>query len=499
MSSTTTGSATGAGPLTIAAGGILTGNGIVTPGAGNVVTVASGGKIVGPASGSTLRVNGVTAINNGGLVQSSAGTLILAGATSLNSGGNLTVGSGQLITASGGLTLAGGLSTFTVTSAGTVSPFVNVLGGGTSSLTVTGGNTISMLLSGNPNTQVGSTTTYDLFNYAGTDLAPTASGGTLTFSGGTLAVSSPATGGLPQADQLTLVDIAGSAGNANMIELMVTVPGPLTWTGATNGNWDSATTNWAASSPVAPTQYVDGSTVTFADTNPINSAPITNSNIAITLAQVNPASIIFTNGAVNYSFSGGSIGGASGGVTLNGTGSVTLNNSNTFVGAVAINAGQLILGNGTAVGNSAGVTVASGAALAFNNTTGNPMTFSTPAAGTGTIPLSLGGAGLAASPAGALDSIAGNNTFNGAITLTAATTINSASAASGDGLTLGAIATTASNFGLTFTGAGNTSVSGVISGGGGLTMAGAGTLTLSAANTFTGGVQVNSGGTVLAE
>ena len=497
MSSTTTGSASGAGSVTIASGGLLTGNGIITPGTGNSMTVGSGGSIVGPASGSTLRVNGPTAINNGGLVQSSAGTLIFAGATTLNSGGSLAVGTGQLITASGSLTLAGGLSTFTVTSAATSSPFVNVLGGGASSLTVTGSNTISMLLSGNPNTQVGSTTTYDLFNYAGADLAPSRSGGTLSFAGGTLAVSSPASGGLPPADQLTLVDIAGSGGNPNMIELMVTVPGPLTWTGATNGNWDSATTNWAASSPVAPTQYVDGSTVTFADKNPITNANVVNSNITITPAQVNPASIIFTNSAVNYSFSGGSIGGASGGVTLNGTGSVTLNNNNTFIGAVAVNAGQLILGQAAALGNTPSVTVASGAGLVLNNTSGNSRTFSTPAAGSGTIPLSLGGAGVAASPAGALESLAGNNTYNGAITLTAPTTINSASAALGDGLTLGGtISTTAGNFGLTFTGAGNTTTSGAISGGGGLTMAGAGTLNLSGANTFTGAVQVNSGGTL---
>ena len=132
------------------------------------------------------------------------------------------------------MTLAGGGSTFTVTSAATTSPFVNISGGaGPTSLGVTGSNTISILLSGNPNTTVGSTTTYDLYNYTGTDLAPTAAGSMLTFAGGgTLTVGTPLTGGLPQADQLILVDIPGTGGNPNQIQLQVTVPGPITWTGA---------------------------------------------------------------------------------------------------------------------------------------------------------------------------------------------------------------------------------------------------------------------------
>ena len=39
---------------------------------------------------------------------------------------------------------------------------------------MTGSNAISILLSGNFNNPIFSTTTYDLFNYTGTDLAPTA-------------------------------------------------------------------------------------------------------------------------------------------------------------------------------------------------------------------------------------------------------------------------------------------------------------------------------------
>ena len=126
MASTTSGSGTGTGAVTIASGGTLTGNGIITPSAGNSITVASGGTILAPGSGGTLRVNGTAAIN--GTAQSAAGSLIFAGPTTVNSGGNLSVGVGQQIAATGGLTLASGGSTFTVTNTVTTSPFVNVSG-----------------------------------------------------------------------------------------------------------------------------------------------------------------------------------------------------------------------------------------------------------------------------------------------------------------------------------------------------------------------------------
>ena len=89
-----------------------------------------------------------------------------------------------------------------------------------------------------------------------------------------------------------------------------------------------------------------------------------------------------------------------------------------------------------------------------------------------------------------LRNISGNNSWSGALTLGAASTIASDSGT----LTLsGTIAN--GGFLATFAGAGDVAASGVISGAGALTKSGAGKLTLSGANTF-GGVLTVSAGTV---
>ena len=100
--------------------------------------------------------------------------------------------------------------------------------------------------------------------------------------------------------------------------------------------------------------------------------------------------------------------------------------------------------------------------------------------------LTLNGGGVAND--GAVRNISGNNLWSGAVTLGSASTIASDSST----LTLsGTIAN--GGFTSTFGGAGDVTVSGVISGTGGLTKSGAGTLTLSVANTFTGALNVSAG------
>ncbi len=468
------------GVITISSGGTVAGGSLTTNGAitgqgaiSSAIAVASGGAIRAPTSG-TLLVNGPVQVNSGGQVQSGAGAVALGAGVTINTGGSMTVGLQQQITATGGLTFAGGSASLTVPGTGTTAPSINISQSGVGAiLTVSGSNSISVPGVGSTG-QVGSTITYDLLNYTGTDLAPVPSGTTLTFTnggGGTLtAIGAPPTG-------WSLVDVPGSP---NQIELLVRIPGSETWTGANNGNWDTTTPNWAANSPLVAATYVDGSNVTFADKNPLTNGNITHSNVAIVAAQVGPASITFTNtgaaaGGVDYTFSGGPIGGASSGITLNGTGSVTLNNSNTFAGTVTVNAGQLILGNAGALGNSNGVTVASGSALVLNGASGSSMTFGSRAAGSGSIGLSLAGGGLAAAPAGALLSAAGNNTYSGPLTLTGPTTINSASNTAGDGLTL----------------------AGPISGSAALTKIGPGPLTLTGNSSgYTGAVTISAGSLV---
>ena len=198
-----------------------------------------------------------------------------------------------------------------------------------------------------------------------------------------------------------------------------------------------------------------------------------------------PPSVVFNNtNSVPYTFTdaSGSTLGISGSAAIikNGAGSVTFLGGNSFTGPVFINAGRLNLQNGGALGTSSGVTVASGATLELQNS----ISF-------GAIPLTITGTGLAASPAGALNNVSGNNSYAGPITIgSGGATINSAYA--GTTLTLSGPISLGSNP-LTFSGSGNSYVTNVISGSGGLIKWGNGFLSLNAASTYTGGTSINGG------
>jgi autotransporter-associated beta strand protein len=275
------------------------------------------------------------------------------------------------------------------------------------------------------------------------------------------------------------------------------VVNPFTWTGQTagsgptNATWDTISMNWAGgtnllANPNSPGQfgsYRDGTSVVFGDQNAANgNSRITTTAVAIQSLGVSPISVTFNNSAVNYSLSDSGamgIGGATG-ITKLGTGSVTLLGSNSFTGPVYINAGRINVQNGGALGTSSVVTVNSGAALELQ---GNVAI--------GAIPLTLSGAGLAANPAGALNSVGGNNSYSGPITIASGgATINSA--APGAILTLSGGITNGGNP-LIFSGAGNTSVTTAISGSGSLIKSGNGWLSLNAANSYTGGITVTGG------
>jgi autotransporter-associated beta strand protein len=171
-------------------------------------------------------------------------------------------------------------------------------------------------------------------------------------------------------------------------------------------------------------------------------------------------------------------------ITKTGTSTFTLSGANAYRGTTDISAGVLNIQNATALGTTAsGTTVASGAALQIQNNIA-----------VGTEALTLNGSGIAND--GAFRNISGNNSFAGAVTFSSASTISSDSGT----LTLSG---NVNNGGFLFTesGAGNVTITSVISGAGGLTKNGAGTLTLSgaASNTYTGATTVNQGTLVLAK
>lgn len=165
------------------------------------------------------------------------------------------------------------------------------------------------------------------------------------------------------------------------------------------------------------------------------------------------------------------------GVTKSGTGLLQFTGNNSYAGATAVNAGALRVDHANGLGTTAaGTTVASGAALQLaNNVTIGAET------------LGLSGSGVSSD--GALRNISGTNSFAGAVTLNAASRINSDSGS----LTLsGNIGGATQN--LTVGGAGDTTISGVIATTTGtLTKDGAGTLTLSGTSTYTGATLVSAG------
>ena len=213
---------------------------------------------------------------------------------------------------------------------------------------------------------------------------------------------------------------------------------------------------------------------------------------------VTPASVTFNSNSTNYTLSDSGTGGIGGGtgITLNGAGSVTLNGANSFIGAVNVNAGQLILANAAALGNTSSVTVAGGAALQLQSGSGNSAAYGSTAGGSVRIPTSLAGSGAGGS--GALVSINGVNTYSGVISIGGSgATIGSVSTSNGDGLTLTGGVNNNGNL-LTLNGAGNIAVSTTgISGGGGLTYGGTGTLTLNTSNSYLGTTTINSGRVVI--
>ncbi len=287
-------------------------------------------------------------------------------------------------------------------------------------------------------------------------------------------------------DPDTAVDVDGFNGTLAQLVANEVIPA-LTWSGNTNGTWNNATTglgsgtkNWIyGTSGTTQALYYDGRAVIFQDTNLVKSSQVTNSAVSIA-STVTPQSMTFTANNVNYTFTGAEITGT-GGLTLNGTGSVTLNNAtaataNSFSGAIAINKGQLILDQAWSTGATSGITVASGSALVLNNTSGSATTFGNQAGTGGIIPVSLSGTGV--SSGGALQSMKGNNTFGGQISLAGNTTITSASTTVGDQLNIAGGITTNGHT-LTIGGSGITNLSTAISNTGSLVLNG-GTLRLSA-------------------
>ena len=139
---------------------------------------------------------------------------------------------------------------------------------------------------------------------------------------------------------------AGTTCAVGTTSVVVTVPSAvLTWTGATDANWDFSTKNWANDAT-----FSNGDAVSFDDTA---------TRTAVEVAGAMQPSGVSVGGSKDWTFSGEGIGGTAT-ISKSGTGSLTLEGTHSYAGLTKIDGGSLVV-KGTLSGTS--ITVGSGAAL----------------------------------------------------------------------------------------------------------------------------------------
>lgn len=221
-----------------------------------------------------------------------------------------------------------------------------------------------------------------LIKYAG------ALGGTFNIGLGTLPASVP-----PYAGYISNNSVDGT------IDLVLTnglAPArSLTWSGATDANWDTTTTNWIFSA--APAVYVQNDFVRMDD----SATGPTGVNLTTALT---PTSVTVSNVAKNYGLTGS--GYLSGIATLNKDGSGTLFITNTgindYTGGMIINAGTVRVGDGAFSGNLGSGAIEDNGTLIFDRA--DAVTVADAVSGTGS--LTKLGTGVL--------TLSGGNTYSGA-------------------------------------------------------------------------------------
>jgi len=411
-----------------------------------------------------------------------AGTVTISGGVTVN---DLTFGVSGYTVTGGTLTFGSGSAIATGAFDATIN---STLAGSGVGFTKTGTGTLTL---GGTNTYTGTTTLNNGIVSVSAN-ANLGNGGAVAFGGGVLYLTS-------SFDSTRAVSLGTGGGTFNTVGSGVT----STWSGvitggvATDGltkNGSGTLTLTGANTYLGATTINTGTLVIDAETR-LGTTPASYDAAHLTLAGATLRTTATTSISANRGVTLGSGGGTfevdpsstltiasiiaetAGPSTLTktGTGTLKLTGANSYTGATDISAGVLNLQHALGLGTSAaGTTVASGATLQLQG----GITVAAEA-------LTLNGTGVSSN--GALRNISGANTFGGAITLGSASEIQADSAST---LTLSGGITGA--FSLTFDGAGNTTVSGVI-GTGALIKNGSGTLTLSGNNTYAGGTTLNAG------
>lgn len=367
-------------------------------GSGTLVlgTVDDGGNGFGiiKAGNGILALTGVNGNTYSGSTSVNAGTLLVA-----NSSGSATGSASVTVANTGTLGVSAGFG------AGSISGAVSVNGGGVTSASIGNQSAASLILANGLSLAVGSKSSFAL---NGTGVNNTVNSNALVYvSGGSLAVAgattvdisgSPAIGTYAlygySAGPTSISNFAASAApagyawhlavssggsgsgstnpSADQLDLVVTKV-PLTWTGATDGAWNTSTQNWAMGLPGVATTYSEGFVVNFADRDPVSGNLVTNTAVTIQAGGVSPGSVNFTNsgaahGGVDYTVAGKMTLPASASISKSGTGSATLTGP-ILLGnsdSIAVTGGTLkfnVTGSGGSVGTGSVATVASGATL----------------------------------------------------------------------------------------------------------------------------------------
>jgi autotransporter-associated beta strand protein len=460
---TLTGSNTYSGNTTISAGTLaLGGSGSLGGGAysGNISN--SGTFTLNTTATQTL--SGIIS-GNGSLTKSNTGTLTLSGSNTYS--GSTTVSAGVI-----NIQHANGL--------GTTANGTTVSSG--AALQLQGGITVgaeALSLTGN-----GVSTDGALRNISGSNTY----GGAITLAGATR-INSDAdlltlSGGISGTQNLTI----GGAGNTTVSNAIATTTGTLTKDGAGTLVLSGANSYTGTTTISAGNLTISGGSA-ISDSGVVTLGNSTGANLHVAASEtIGTLSGGGSNGGdisiaasqaltVNQTATGTFAGIVSGGgaLTKNGSSTLTLTGSNTYDGVTTINAGTLTISNNTALGSTVGgTTIASGASL---NLQGN---------------ITVGAEALThnGGTSGFLRNVSGNNTWNGDITIGAG---NSRIESAAGLLTIGGNITMTSA--PIFQGAGNISITGVVSGAQTFTMGAgmSGVLTLSGNNTFTLSIMVNSG------
>jgi len=457
--------------------GSLAGVGTVTSGAAGTLTITAGGDNSSTAWSGVVENGTATSV---GLTKAGAGTLTVSGAntytgTTTVSAGTVTLGASDRFSNSSALAMNGGtldLATFSErfdTLRFTTATIDFVSGGAAQYLIFSDDGTVGGTLSvNNFNYNAGSG---DKFGFVTNAISASFLSGMVLNGGDSVRLSAGTTAFGSYGSFYEIIPIVnqtwdGGGGNAN-------------W--GTAGNWDNSDTAWSAGNKaVFASAFTSGSGVKLdsnVDTYGITSTTNTDFSIDPLAAQtltIQSGGITKTSGtaamtisapvvlgtAQTWNIGTGSLtvsGVVSGSDTLtkSGAGTLTLSGANTYTGTTTVSNGTVNIQNATAFGTTAGgVTVASGAEIQLQG-----------GIAVGAESLSIAGTGTGT--AGVLHNISGNNSWAGAVTMTADSTIGSDTGT----LTLG----------------------GDIGGGYALTKVGAGTVVLSGNNSYTGATAVNAG------